>query len=158
MNLILHFISKYAGVIFQRLCAVSILRGRTDIKTSTVFFMVQSINRSCERSLLYRTVRGWQQKVCRIVVTCAFCRGNWYLHVVGRPNIRWVNVIQGDLRTMKINNSKKCVQNRVKWKELGEKAKTCKQWRFSAWRWGRKRKKRNKEKEKDVQSICSIYY
>jgi len=58
VNLISHFISKFADVIFQRLCAVSILGGRMDIETSAEFSFVEIINRSCERSLLYRTVGG----------------------------------------------------------------------------------------------------
>jgi len=31
-----------------------------------------------------------------------------------------------DLKIMKINNWAKCIQNWVKWKEVAEKAKTCK--------------------------------
>jgi hypothetical protein len=30
------------------------------------------------------------------------------------------------LNMMNINNWAKCIQNRVKWKEVAEKAKTCK--------------------------------
>jgi hypothetical protein len=104
VSLVSHFIWKFAGVIFQRLCALSILGGRMDIENFPKFSFVEIINRSNERTLLYRTEGGWQQNVIRIVVTCAFNGGNWYLHVAGRPKIRWVNHIQGGLRTMKTNN------------------------------------------------------
>ena len=58
VNLISHFISKFAKVVFQRLCDVFILGGRMDIETSAELSFVEIINRSCERSLFYRTVGG----------------------------------------------------------------------------------------------------
>ena len=36
------------------------------------------------------------------------------------------NDIKEDLRIMKINNWTKCIQQRLKWKEVAEKAKTFK--------------------------------
>jgi hypothetical protein len=39
--------------------------------------------------------------------------------LAGRPKIRWENDIK-DLRTMKINIWTRCVQDRVKWKEVVE--------------------------------------
>jgi len=39
----------------------------------------------------------------------------------------WENDIKEDLRIMKINNWKKCIQVRVKWTDVIEKAKTFKQ-------------------------------
>ena len=58
VNLISHFISKFAKVVFQRLCDVFILGGRMDIETSAESSFVEIINISSERSLLYRTVGG----------------------------------------------------------------------------------------------------
>jgi hypothetical protein len=48
--------------------------------------------------------------------------------LAGRPRIRWENDIKG-LRITKINKWTwtKCVQDRVKWKEVVEKAKIFKQ-------------------------------
>jgi hypothetical protein len=43
---------------------------------------------------------------------------------------------------MKVNDWKKRTQNRVKWKEVVQKAKTCKQWSCNAWQ-----KRRRKEEE-----------
>ena len=40
-----------------------------------------------------------------------------------RPKIIWENDMKDDLRPMKINNGRKCIQVRVKWKEVFEKAK-----------------------------------
>jgi hypothetical protein len=45
----------------------------------------------------------------------------------GRQKIMWENDIKEDLRIMKINNWKKCIQVRVKWTDVIEKAKTFKQ-------------------------------
>jgi len=42
-------------------------------------------------------------------------------------------VIKEDLRIMKINNWTQCIQDRVKWKEVNEKAKNSKQWNCMAW-------------------------
>jgi len=44
--------------------------------------------------------------------------------LAGRPEIRWENDIKGDLRIMGVNNSTKCTQDRVKCKEVAEKART----------------------------------
>jgi len=41
----------------------------------------------------------------------------------GRPKYRWKDIIQG-LGQMKIKNWLNCVQDRAKWKDVGEKAKT----------------------------------
>jgi hypothetical protein len=41
----------------------------------------------------------------------------------GRPKNRWEDIIQ-DLSHMKIKNWITCAQDRVKWKEIVEKAKT----------------------------------
>ena len=128
VNLISHFISKFAGVIFQHLCAVSILREQMDKETSPEFSCVAIINRSCERSLLYRTVGGWQQNVCRIVVTCALCIQSWKLisQLAGRPNIRWVKDTKEVSKSVKINNWTKLLPRR--------------------------------RERKNVHSICSIHY
>ena len=45
----------------------------------------------------------------------------------GRPETGWENDIKEYLRIMKISNWTKCMQDRVKWKEVIEKAKTFKQ-------------------------------
>jgi hypothetical protein len=47
--------------------------------------------------------------------------------LAGRPKLRWENDIKEDLRIMKINNRTECIQVRVKWKEVVEKARTFKQ-------------------------------
>jgi len=47
--------------------------------------------------------------------------------LAGTPNIIWENDIKDDLRPMKINNWTKCIQVRVKFKEVVEKAKTFNQ-------------------------------
>ena len=52
--------------------------------------------------------------------------------LAGIPEIRWDNDIIGDLRIMGINISTKCTQDRVKWKEMVEKARTLKQCNCSA--------------------------
>jgi len=52
--------------------------------------------------------------------------------LAGRPKVRWENDIKEDLRIMEINNWTKCIQDRVKWKEVVEKAKTFKQRSCSA--------------------------
>jgi hypothetical protein len=44
----------------------------------------------------------------------------------GKIKIRWENDIKEDLRIMKINNWTECIQDRVKWKEIVEKAKSFK--------------------------------
>ena len=41
-----------------------------------------------------------------------------FARLAGRPKIRWENDIKEDLRIMKINNWTKCIQDRVKWKDL----------------------------------------
>jgi hypothetical protein len=46
--------------------------------------------------------------------------------LAGRPRTGWENDVKGDVRIMKINNRTKCIQDRVKWKEVAEKAKTLK--------------------------------
>jgi hypothetical protein len=42
----------------------------------------------------------------------------------GRPNNRWEDNIIQDLSHMKIKNWITCVQDRLKWREIVEKAKT----------------------------------
>jgi hypothetical protein len=54
------------------------------------------------------------------------------IRLAGRPEIRWENDIKGDLRIMGVNNSTKCTQDRVKWKEVVEKARTFEQCNCSA--------------------------
>jgi len=46
--------------------------------------------------------------------------------LAGNQNVVWENDLKEDLRITKINNWTKCVQNRVKWKEVVVKAKTLK--------------------------------
>jgi hypothetical protein len=41
----------------------------------------------------------------------------------GKPNLRWENDIKNDLKEMKLNNWRICIQNRSKWKRTVEKAK-----------------------------------
>jgi hypothetical protein len=57
----------------------------------------------------------------------------------GRPKYRWEDNIKQDICQMKIKNWIACVQDRGKWKEVVEKAKTFNQRKFSAW----KKKKMN---------------
>jgi hypothetical protein len=45
--------------------------------------------------------------------------------LAGRPKIRLENDVEEDLRIMRINKCTKCVQNRVIWREVVEKATTC---------------------------------
>jgi hypothetical protein len=40
-----------------------------------------------------------------------------------RPKLRWENDIRNDLKEMKVNNWRICIQDRNKWKRIGEKAK-----------------------------------
>jgi hypothetical protein len=47
--------------------------------------------------------------------------------LTGKPNIGWKKDIKEDLIIMKINNWAKCIQDRIKWKEVVEQAKTFKQ-------------------------------
>jgi len=47
----------------------------------------------------------------------------------GRPKYRWEDNITQDICQMKIKNWIACIQDRGKWKEVVEKAKT-----FSAWK------------------------
>jgi len=50
------------------------------------------------------------------------------VHKIGRKTkIRWENYIQEYIRIMKIYNWTKCVQDRVKWKEVFEKVETFRQ-------------------------------
>jgi hypothetical protein len=49
-----------------------------------------------------------------------------------KPKIRWENDIKEDIRIMKINNWTECIQDRVKWKEVVEKAETFKECSCSA--------------------------
>jgi len=46
--------------------------------------------------------------------------------LAGRPNIGWEYDITEDLILTKINNWAKCIKNRSKWNEVGEKAKPFK--------------------------------
>jgi hypothetical protein len=43
---------------------------------------------------------------------------------IGRPKIRWVDDVRKDIRKSKVPNWKTLVQDRRRWKELVEKAKT----------------------------------
>jgi uncharacterized protein VirK/YbjX len=53
----------------------------------------------------------------------------------GRPRYRWEDNIKHDICQMKIKNWIACVQDRGKWKEVIEKAKTYNYYRkFSAWK------------------------
>jgi hypothetical protein len=53
--------------------------------------------------------------------------GNRYLEdLAGRPKIKGKSDIKAHLRIMKINNWTKCSQDRVKWQEVIQKAKTSK--------------------------------
>jgi hypothetical protein len=57
----------------------------------------------------------------------------------GRLKYRWEDNITQDICQMKIKNWIACVQDRGKWKEVIENAKTFNERKFSAW----KRKKKN---------------
>jgi hypothetical protein len=48
-------------------------------------------------------------------------------HMGRKTNIERRNNIKGGVRIMKINNWKKCMEDRVKWKEVISKAETHKQ-------------------------------
>jgi len=52
----------------------------------------------------------------------------------GRPKHRWEDNIKQDIYQMKIQNWIACVQDRGKWKEVVEKAKTFNYTKFSAWK------------------------
>jgi hypothetical protein len=54
----------------------------------------------------------------------------------GRPKNSWKNGIKENLSTMKINNWTRCIQDRIKWREVVEKTKTFKHC-FSTW-WRRR--------------------
>jgi hypothetical protein len=43
---------------------------------------------------------------------------------IGRPKIRWEDDVRKDIQKLKVPNWKILVQNRKRWKELVEKAKT----------------------------------
>jgi hypothetical protein len=43
---------------------------------------------------------------------------------LGRTQTRWENDVKNDLNIMKIYNWKDCIQDRLKWKKIIEKAKT----------------------------------
>jgi hypothetical protein len=42
----------------------------------------------------------------------------------GRPKLRWENNIKNDLKEMKLNNWRICIQDRNRWKTIVEKAET----------------------------------
>jgi hypothetical protein len=43
---------------------------------------------------------------------------------IGRPKTHWKNDVLGDKRSLNINNWKKFVQDRDRWKEVVERART----------------------------------
>jgi hypothetical protein len=43
---------------------------------------------------------------------------------LGRPKNRWENGVKNNFNIIKIYNWKDCIQDRHKWKEIVEKAKT----------------------------------
>ena len=45
----------------------------------------------------------------------------------GRPRVRWEDDVRNDLRKMGVNNWKQMMQERKKWKEIIEQAKTHKE-------------------------------
>jgi hypothetical protein len=45
----------------------------------------------------------------------------------GRPRVRWEDYVRKDLRKMGVNNWKQRTQERKKWKEIIEQAKTQKE-------------------------------
>jgi len=47
-----------------------------------------------------------------------------YTGLAGNPNVGWENDLKEYLGITKINNWTKCVQNRIKWKDVVVKAKT----------------------------------
>jgi FKBP-type peptidyl-prolyl cis-trans isomerase len=56
--------------------------------------------------------------------------------------------IKQDICQLKIQNWIACVQDRGKWKEVVDKAKTFNQRKFSAWKKKKKKKKKNRKKTK----------
>jgi hypothetical protein len=66
----------------------------------------------------------------------------------GRPKCRWEDNIKQEIFQLKIKNWIACVQDRGKWKEVVEKAKTFNQKKFSAWK-KKKKKKKKEEKEEE---------
>jgi hypothetical protein len=63
----------------------------------------------------------------------------------GRPKYRWVDNIKQDICHMKIKNWLACVQDRGKWKEVVEKAKT---FQLGSSALGRRRRRRRRKKKK----------
>jgi hypothetical protein len=54
---------------------------------------------------------------------------NWkpiYIRMRGRPKNRWEDDVMADLRTQNVKNWRYCIQDRKKWKDIVEKAKTYK--------------------------------
>jgi hypothetical protein len=49
------------------------------------------------------------------------------IDIAGRPKIRRENDVKEVARIVKMSNLTKCIQDRVKWREAFEKAKTFKQ-------------------------------
>jgi hypothetical protein len=47
-----------------------------------------------------------------------------YTRPQDRPKFRWENDKKNDLKEMKLNNWRICIQDRNKWKSIVEKAKT----------------------------------
>jgi hypothetical protein len=43
---------------------------------------------------------------------------------IGRPKTRWEDDVLGDIRRLNVNNWKKVAQDRDRWKEVGERART----------------------------------
>jgi hypothetical protein len=50
-----------------------------------------------------------------------------HIRLARRPKTRCENDINEDLGIMKMNNWTKCIQDRLKWKKVTQKAKTFKQ-------------------------------
>jgi hypothetical protein len=44
--------------------------------------------------------------------------------LIGRPKTRWEDDVLGDKRSLNVNNWKKVVQDRVRWKEVVERTRT----------------------------------
>jgi len=99
-----------------------------------------------------RQMIGWSKKITWVVTI--------FTRLTGKPKTRWKKRHKEDLRIIKINNSAKCIQVRIKWEEVVEKAKIFKQWNCSAW-W-RERKKTVqlhdilKEKKCWVTCVCYV--
>jgi hypothetical protein len=58
------------------------------------------------------------------MVKAIYCWKHISRRPIGRPKTRWVNEVRKDIQKLKVPNWKTLAQDRRRWKELAEKAKT----------------------------------